>query len=704
MRYYYLPRPGSGGLSYGLIYSQRGKMDAFGRVIGIVISLGLPALAGNPAAARPAKPAQPEYDVAAYYFPGFHVEPRNEAYLGAGYTEWSLIKATKPGFDGHFQPRVPAWGYQDEALPAEMEKKIDAAADHGVNTFIFDWYWYDNKPFLERPLNDAYLKARNRDRVKFYLMWANHDWLDIFPVGRVGGGGKIFNGSVDRITFDAVVDYVIKNYFSQPTYYKIDGEPVFSIYELGTLSLGLGGIEATRQALDSFRAKVKAAGFPGLHLNSILWGAIPSSLSDVPGDRTPTQGKTMEILGFSSLTSYTWTHYVAPIGDYIPYANSAVVAWKAYDRDFTTPYYPNVTIGWDTNPRRTTYDPNLVTGNTPNRFADALWKARAYLGRHPDRKKLITINSWNEWPEGSYLEPDTVYRMDYLEAVRDVLVRGWSNVAATSNGGRATASSTYAPQYSETGAFDGERMGLAWGNTSLSGGWNDDTENAFPDWLQVEFNGPKTLGKVEVFTLHPAYENGVSNRPPKPQGASLTTEFTRAGLTDFRVQYWDGKEWKPIPGAVASGNRKIRRQFLFEPIVTSKIRLEVTGAMNGYSRVTEFEAWGRDPLRGCTKPGFTEYDSTAELDNGSCVTTSLDRKVRAVVELDPLILSGSDLVVPTAGPATLGIFDSQGRFVIKAESKTPGAFRIPRSGLRTGIYWMRVEGDMKTVQRKLFVF
>jgi hypothetical protein len=234
--------------------------------------------AAPPSKALPTAQAQ-AYDIAAYYFPGFHVDPRNEAYLGAGYTEWRNIKAAKPGYDGHFQPRVPLWGYQDEALAAEMEIKIDAAAYHGVTAFIFDWYWYQNKPFLERCLNDGYLKAKNKDRIRFYLMWANHDWEDIFPLGRVGNVGKVWDGEVDRAAFDAAVDHVIKDYLSQPSYYKIDGEPVFSIYELGTLIGGLGGIEAAKSALNSFRAKTKAAGFPGLHLQGVIWGSIrPISL------------------------------------------------------------------------------------------------------------------------------------------------------------------------------------------------------------------------------------------------------------------------------------------------------------------------------------------------------------------------------------------------------------------------------------------
>jgi hypothetical protein len=36
-----------------------------------------------------------------------------------------------------------------------------------------------------------------------------------------------------------------------------------------------------------------------------------------------------------------------------------------------------------------------------------------------DQPKIMTINAWNEWTEGSYLEPDTVQGLGYLAAIRE---------------------------------------------------------------------------------------------------------------------------------------------------------------------------------------------------------------------------------------------------------------------------------------------
>jgi hypothetical protein len=196
---------------------------------------------------------------------------------------------------------------------------------------------------------------------------------------------------------------------------------VLSIYDIGTLLRGLGGLKASRNAIDSLRAKVRAAGFPDLHLQAILWGAIPRSPSMVPGNRSQTQDNTIRALGIDSLTNYQWCHYVRPHGQYKDWAEQAVSAWDSWAKEFSVPFYPHVSVGWDTNPRFKYFKEDLVTGGGPELFGEYLQRAMGFVDSHRLSPPLITVNSWNEWSEGSYLEPDTVYGMRYLEAVRDAI-------------------------------------------------------------------------------------------------------------------------------------------------------------------------------------------------------------------------------------------------------------------------------------------
>ena len=97
--------------------------------------------------------------LAAFYFPDYHCDERMEKEHGPGWTEWDVVQAARSRFPGHRQPKVPLWGYGDESEPEVMAKKIDAAADHGIGTFLFDWYWYGEKPFLEGALKRGFLNA-----------------------------------------------------------------------------------------------------------------------------------------------------------------------------------------------------------------------------------------------------------------------------------------------------------------------------------------------------------------------------------------------------------------------------------------------------------------------------------------------------------------------------------------------------------------
>ena len=365
-----------------------------------------------------------QYDVAAYVWPSYTGdEPRARQFWEEGIGEWQTVKNTKPKFPGHMWPRKPLWGYVNEADKYVMEMEIAAAADHGVNVFIYDWYWYDNRPFLENCLNDGFLKAGNRDRMKFYLMWANHDattcW-DIRNSDQPGGECVVWKGDTDRGGFETVCRRVIKKYFTQPNYYIIDGAPVFEIYDLNNLIKGLGGADNTREALDWFRLETVKAGFDGLHLQLTIWGANTAYYSSIDSGRTHTDVEMVRLLGFDSVTHYQFVHFLDIDREYADIIIDARSAWDRISGASPVPYFAHVSVGWDANPRWKSFRPGITRGNTPDEFEKALRAAKAYADARPGQPPLITLNSWNEWTEVSYLEPDDVYGYGYLEAVKKV--------------------------------------------------------------------------------------------------------------------------------------------------------------------------------------------------------------------------------------------------------------------------------------------
>ena len=137
--------------------------------------------------------------VFAYYFPDWHADARNARWFGDGWTEWELVRAARPRFPGHRQPRVPAMGPVDEADPREFDRQIDLATAHGIDGFLFDFYWYDDGPYLQRALDDGFLGASKRSELSFALMWANHALVDIFPSKAPGASNpELKRGMLDR--------------------------------------------------------------------------------------------------------------------------------------------------------------------------------------------------------------------------------------------------------------------------------------------------------------------------------------------------------------------------------------------------------------------------------------------------------------------------------------------------------------------------
>ena len=363
-----------------------------------------------------------QYDIAAYIWPSYTGrEPRARQFWEQGKGEWQSVLSAEKRTDGQILPRRPLWGAVDEADPAVMEFQIREATRHGVNVFIYDWYWYDRRPFLEQCLDEGFLGAPNNGDMRFYLMWANHDAGYTWDKRQSDLDEIVWLGSQPREEFDRVCRRVIDMYFTRPNYYKIDGCPGCMIYDVMNLVKGLGGIDNTRDALDHFRALVKAAGFPELHLQLTVWSEGAINVSGVDANRSGSAKDIVNMLGFDSVTHYQFVHFTDCNRDYAEILPDVQKEWDRLRTEYDVPYYPHVTVGWDNNPRHRFLTLPIMKNNTPENFKKGLEMAKDYADRYND-VPLITVNSWNEWTEMSYLEPDDVYGYGYLEAIRDVFL------------------------------------------------------------------------------------------------------------------------------------------------------------------------------------------------------------------------------------------------------------------------------------------
>lgn len=358
------------------------------------------------------------YDVAAYIWPSYHYEPRFEHWWPEKDGEWYTVRRAKARWPDHDMPKHPLLGFQDEANPEVMKQHIEIALAHAINVFIVDWYWYEDQPCFERQLNDGLMPAIEGTDMRFCLMWANHDATSLWNMHT--DENEIFYSAVtDRDQFKRIWKRNIERYFKHPNYYRINGKPVLSIFLVPRLVADLGGVEETLTAFEWLQQAAQTAGLPGVHLQAIHWQNVPH---EVGRELERLKGLDMASLihncRFDSCTNYQMVQCAPDHGDYAHWAAEAMSWWEKSDAD-TPCFFPHVSIGWD-NTHRNPGVKRAVTGRTPWAFQACLHQAKAFLDTHPERTPLVTVNSWNEWTEDSYLLPDVRWGYQYLQAVRNV--------------------------------------------------------------------------------------------------------------------------------------------------------------------------------------------------------------------------------------------------------------------------------------------
>lgn len=370
------------------------------------------------------------------YYPHWHRYPKGDEWFGADRWkegEWAFVKDAKPRFSGHRQPIVPCTGYLDGANPSDVEKEIALASNAGIDVFLYDYYWYDGKVTQEEAIERGFLRAKNRDRMKFAVMWCYHDRNMGWRVEIGKPRERLMSLAHTRDEFLGLIRHCTENYFNRPEYWRKDGKLFFSVFNALYFFTGHGkDVKEIRAELDEAREIVRAAGLGEMHFNAQLVG--------------PRYVDLIAECGFDSITDYNTTVEHLPKDEMA--ALRAKNVWEVdYRESFPTvrrrwremsgrklPYIPNVTTGWDSTPRCRLDEPYpwrkleypytmTFTNNTPDAFREILAEAKAFAENDPGRPGAVYINGWNEYTEGTHLVPNNFDSDGFLRAVASVFGR-----------------------------------------------------------------------------------------------------------------------------------------------------------------------------------------------------------------------------------------------------------------------------------------
>ena len=355
----------------------------------------------------------------AYHLPQFHAIPENDEWWGKGFTEWTNTRKTKPLWRGHNQPREPHDGnYYDLSEKRTRDWQAELAKRYGIHGFCYYHYWFKGRRLLERPV-EALLSDGSPD-FPFCLAWANESW------SRTWSEGGEHNTLMSQ-TYGEEADWrehydCLRRFFLDPRYLRVDGRPMILIYRANI-------IPCLDAMLNAWRRWAEADGLGGLYVVGMMSVYMPRT-NPTPGLDAFQEFEPMTTLKRDlSLRVWAWRNLRHRLRDrlgkrvWLMDRYSYDGLWKRILRrtppDLGVPVIPGAFVDWD-NTARSGLRGMALLGATPAKF-------RRYLSRQIDRAKnvyrsdMLFINAWNEWAEGTYLEPDTKNGHQFLDAVADAL-------------------------------------------------------------------------------------------------------------------------------------------------------------------------------------------------------------------------------------------------------------------------------------------
>lgn len=363
----------------------------------------------GPASMPPLAPVDPDKlartKVLAFYLPQYHPIPENDAWWGKGFTEWSNVARARPMFPGHAQPMLPGdLGFYDLRLPEVRDRQAELARAAGIHGFCYYHYWFNGRRVLERPLNEVL--ASGSPKFPFCVCWANENWTRRWD----GLEQEVLLRQQHTLASDRRFILDLIPCMEDERYVRVDGRPVVLVYRADLM------VDAADTAA-VWRDECLRAGLGEIHLCAVQFRTA---------DPRP--------LGFDAAVEFPPHHFPAPeitakVPDLDPAFRGVIHDYAAgvravIDKPRRPGYrlYRGVMPSWDNTARRME-NAIVYRGATPELYE--AWLRSAVNQPQPEggpAENLVFINAWNEWAEGTVLEPRRDLGDAYLRATARVLL------------------------------------------------------------------------------------------------------------------------------------------------------------------------------------------------------------------------------------------------------------------------------------------
>jgi len=355
-------------------------------------------------------------EIFAIYLPQFHRIPENDIWWGEGFIEWDNVKAAVPLYKGHQQPQIPLNGYYDLSNLDSIRTQAKILKQYKIRGLCFYHYYSIGRMLLQKPA-ELLLEADDID-IEYFFSWANHDWRRTWYRFNNEMLFKQEYGDSEEI----LAHYAyLRKFFCDQRYKKINNKPVFIIYS----SASIPNFDLLKKIWDS---EARKDGFDGIYFVSTVTGKgvdINAVKYDAYFDFEP-DSIIAEQVSPMLREIQSWRAKIIPkINKILPikifrqkfkYYYLLNASEKNKVDHHGKPYISGAFARWDNTPRHG-YNARLILGSDPTLFKKML-NSRIH---DKNGTGIVLINSWNEWSEGSNLEPNTIDEYSYLNVVKEII-------------------------------------------------------------------------------------------------------------------------------------------------------------------------------------------------------------------------------------------------------------------------------------------